>query len=155
MKQIFAITAFLMLGSFAQAHGGHDSHAPMAHLTFANGALHAHATWESAPEVASESILKIEWKNGADHSPVEPPGTFNVVLWMPSMGHGSAPTRIEPLLDAQGTAIVGSYEVSNVYFVMGGDWDVNVTLTYKDGTRETQTIQINFPDDNGGHHGHH
>lgn len=145
----------LLVGGFAQAHGGHDHGTPMTHLTFAKGAIHAHATWESGPEVSNESLLKLEWKNGADHSPTEPPGVFEVVLWMPSMGHGSAPTQIQRVLDTQGQPQTGVYEISNIYFVMGGDWDVNVSLTYQDGTKETQVIKVSLPTDGGGHHGQH
>lgn len=154
MKSLIVI-ASLFFGGFAFAHGGHDHDTPMAHLTFAKGAVHAHATWQAGPQVSTESLLKVEWKSGADHSPTEPPGTFEVVLWMPSMGHGSAPTQIQRVLDAQGQPLVGAYEISNMYFVMGGDWDVNLTLTYQDGTKETQTIKVNLPSDGGGHHGHH
>ncbi len=138
---IFSTSAF--------AHGG--GHGPgMTHLTFANGAIHAHATWIVGPQVPQESLLKVEWKNGADHSPTVPPGPFEVVLWMPSMGHGSAPTSVLESLDTSGQPILGSYDVKNVFFLMGGDWDVNVTLTYQDGTKETKTIKVNLP--NGGHH---
>lgn len=151
MKSII-IAMSLLFGGFAHAHGGHDHNQPMTHLTFAKGAVHAHATWQSGPQVSAESLLKIEWKSGADHSPAEPPGNFEVVLWMPSMGHGSAPTQIQRVLDSQGQALTGVYQISNVYFVMGGDWDVNVTLTYQDGTKETQTIKVSLPMDGGGHH---
>lgn len=155
MKKL--IIAFgMLLGGFAHAHGGHDHGTPMTHLTFANGAIHAHATWQSGPEVSNESLLKIEWKNGADHSPTEPPGAFAVSLWMPDMGHGSAPTQIQRVLDAQGQPLTGVYQISNIYFVMGGDWDVNVTLNYQDGSKETQVIKVSLPTDGGGgHHGHH
>lgn len=151
------IIAFgMLLGGLAHAHGGHDHGTPMTHLTFANGAIHAHATWQSGPEVSNESLLKIEWKNGADHSPTEPPGAFEVALWMPDMGHGSAPTQIQRVLDAQGQPLTGVYQISNIYFVMGGDWDVNVTLTYQDGSKETQVIKVSIPTDGGGgHHDHH
>ncbi|HRO67668.1 MAG TPA: hypothetical protein PL182_08905, partial [Pseudobdellovibrionaceae bacterium] len=83
MKSV--LVAFgLLLGGFAHAHGGHDHNNPsMTHLTFADGAIHAHATWETGPLLAEESVLRIEWKNGADHSPTEP-GGFKVVLWMPA-----------------------------------------------------------------------
>lgn len=42
-------------------------------------------------------------------------------LWMPSMGHGSAPVRIERLSANQ-------FLVTEAYFVMDGDWVVNVEV---------------------------
>ena len=42
-------------------------------------------------------------------------------LWMPSMGHGSAPVRVERVNANQ-------FLVTEAYFVMGGDWVVNVEV---------------------------
>ncbi|NUN07342.1 MAG: serine protease spb1 [Bdellovibrio sp.] len=47
--------------------------------------------------------------------------TLAVLLWMPSMGHGSAPVKIERLSDYQ-------YHVKNVYFIMPGDWEIRLLL---------------------------
>lgn len=150
MKVLILMISLLVSG-LAAAHGGHDhghderpraEQPRMSHLTFANGALHAHATWLAGPQVGAESILQIEWMNGADHSPIEPVGSFSVVLWMPSMGHGSAPTVINRIINPQGQPQLGAFQVSRMYFVMGGDWDVEVTLTFPDGTSETQIIKV-------------
>ncbi|MGE4131100.1 MAG: hypothetical protein AB7F86_05645 [Bdellovibrionales bacterium] len=136
---IFALGLIFSTGTLA--HGG--GHGPgVSHLTFANGAIHAHASWIVGPQGPQESLLRIEWKNGADHSATVPPGPFEVVLWMPSMGHGSAPTSVLELVDAKGQPILGSYDVKNIFFLMSGHWDVNVTLTFQDRTKETKTIKV-------------
>nr|WP_295906238.1 FixH family protein [uncultured Bdellovibrio sp.] len=44
-----------------------------------------------------------------------------IILWMPSMGHGSAPVKVEKISATQ-------YRVTNVYFIMPGDWEVRLTL---------------------------
>ena len=51
------------------------------------------------------------------------PGTVVTVakLWMPGMGHGSAPTQLAPGVD-------GCTTVSNVQFIMRGAWQILVTL---------------------------
>lgn len=150
MKALLLSLAFLSIAPFASAHGGHAGH-----LTFAGGALHAHASWETGPAVGTESILRLDWKNGADHSPAEP-GTFQVLLWMPDMGHGSAPVTIDRVLAADGRAVTGSYRVSRMFFVMGGRWDVHVTVKLADGTEETRTLAVDLDDHGGGHdHGGH
>lgn len=144
MKSI--LVSFLALVTFAAyAEPGHE------HLSFANGAIHAHATWTQGPQSPAESVLRLEWKNGADHSPVEP-GRFRVSLWMPDMGHGSAPTQIQRVLDERGEPILGSYDVRNVYFTMGGKWDVRVSLKLANGTEETKAFSVML---DGGGHGHH
>lgn len=157
MKTLIAFCSLLFLTGLAWAHGGsdHTDQPTTSHLGFAGGALHAHVTWEAGPQVSSESRMKIEWRNGSDHSPVEPPGSFRVSLFMPSMGHGSAPTQIQRVLDAQGAPLTGVFEVSNVYFTMGGDWQVKLTLNFADGSKETQVIDLNLPSSGGGHsHSH-
>jgi len=44
-----------------------------------------------------------------------------VFLWMPSMGHGSSPVTIKKLG-------VGVYDISDVYFIMDGDWHIKIQL---------------------------
>lgn len=154
---VMAVFVSSLVGGFAWAHGGHDhgsDQGAMSHLVFAKGTIHAHATWTQGPKTAAESSLRIEWKNGADHSALDLKNAFDVVLWMPSMGHGSSPTEIHPVLDASGKAIAGSYDVTNINFIMGGAWDVNVTLHFADGTAETQKIKVNLTHGGGHHHGH-
>lgn len=147
MMKLIAAFSMLLFSNLASAH----DHSGMSHLVFANGALHAHATWVKGPQVADESVLRLEWKNGTNHTPTEPPGNFEVVLWMSmsGKGHGSAPTQIMRVLDPNGQIVVGTYDVTGMYFVMGGDWQVNVTLNFPNGTKETQTINLNIK---GDHH---
>lgn len=143
--RILAIITGILLGGAAQAH----EHPGM--LVFAGGAIHVHATWTAGPQTPEESVLKLEWRNANSHQPMDP-GAFEVSLWMPSMGHGSAPTRISRTRDAEGNTLVGVYEVSNIYFTMGGDWEVRVTLTHADGSKETQAMELTL---GGGHDGGH
>lgn len=149
--KILIVFFSLILGIRSYAQDGHD-HAGMTHLVFAKGAVHTLVKWTTGPVVTSESIMKVQWMNGMTHTQAEPPGAFEVSLFMPSMGHGSAPTKIQHLNDAQGQPLVGAYEVSNIYFMMGGDWQVRVTLKYQDGSTETQTMDLNLPEGGGHHH---
>jgi len=111
-------------------------------LAFANGTVHLEASWMQGPRSPEESVLRLEWKAGDSRSPAEPPGTFRVSLWMPDMGHGSAPTRVQSLLDEHGQPLVGAYRASNLYFTMGGTWEVRVTLKYAGGKEETRAFRI-------------
>lgn len=146
----FAILATSILS--ASSAFAHDPHEPNhAHLVFQSGALHAHASWVKGPLVSEESILRLEWKNGSTHQPTEPKGKVKVILWMPDMGHGSSPTEIQPVLDDSGLPVTGAYDVSAIYFVMGGLWQVKVQLTTPDGQVETQNVDVEL----AGHGGHH
>ncbi len=150
LKQILICVSIFGAG-FADAQRGHSQNQPVSALQYANGAIHAFVTWETGPSVGKESLLRIEWRSGIDGLPIEPPGDFSVVLWMPSMGHGSAPTKIQPYQDAQGRTLLGIYHVSNIYFMMGGDWDVNIALNYQKAGKETRALRVALPR-SGKHH---
>lgn len=47
---------------------------------------------------------------------------MKVVLWMPSMGHGSRPVTLAKVG-------VNKYQVTKAYFMMRGDWDVRLTFS--------------------------
>ena len=53
---------------------------------------------------------------------------LRVVLWMPSMGHGSSPVELTRKSS-------GLYLASNVFFSMRGDWEIRVQK------REGQNVQ--------------
>lgn len=148
MKVIVLAALSLFFSATGFAHPGHGGH-----LTFLGGQLHAHLSWADGPNDGEESRMRLEWRDGATHSLVEPGLSFEVMLWMPSMGHGSAPTQIQRVLDAQGQVVAGVYEVTNMYFLMPGDWDVRVSLKGRDGQVETKTWSIMVEGD--GHGGHH
>ena len=52
---------------------------------------------------------------------IDPAGTVKVKVWMPSMGHGSAPTQVTRKTS-------GVYDVTNVYFSMPGQWQIVIML---------------------------
>lgn len=47
-----------------------------------------------------------------------------VILWMPSMGHGSIPVKLSKKSD-------GIIDVENVFFIMPGDWEIRIQLKNK------------------------
>lgn len=124
--------------------------APGARLAFTNGAILADASWVRGPHSPAESELRVDWKDGATLAPAEP-GRFRVWLWMPDMGHGSSPTKLQPLLDDQGQPVPGAFRVTHVYFTMGGRWEVRVSLKLEGGGEETRSFPVTID----GGHGHH
>lgn len=156
MKTIAKSVAFiaaLFIGPIAFTHEGHD-HPPLAgHLSYKQNTLHIHASFPIAPVVNQESLLVLEAKDAKTHQPIELNDNIEVVLWMPSMGHSSAPTQIERAIDSNGNLIPGTFNVHNVYFIMGGEWEVRVTLTDAQGLQETKAFKVTLV---GGHdHGDH
>lgn len=153
MKQFLKVISFtltLVLGSLVFAQGGHDQPANSGHLKFKNELLHIHANFVAAPIVGEESILVLEAKDAKTHQSVELADDVEVVLWMPSMGHGSSPTQVEKAVDANGNLLVGVFNVKQIYFIMGGEWEVRVTLTDAQGLKETRSFLVKLD----GGHGH-
>ena len=58
--------------------------------------------------------------------------SLKVILWMPSMGHGSSPTSVNKISDT-------SFDVSNVHFIMGGYWEIRFEL-YQGSTLIDKTM---------------
>lgn len=149
---LLAVALILPAISFAHDHG-HEPGKPelAAHLIYNGGALHAHVFWEAGPVFADESILLIEFKNGANHEPVIGPASFEVTTDMPAMPpHDNPPTNISPVLDDKGAAVTGSFRVNDIFLYMGGLWNLNITITNADGSRETQTVTATVSEDGGG-----
>jgi YtkA-like len=149
LKSIMIMTFGVLLSSGAIAQHHHEPASLAGHLAFKQNTLHIHADFPVTPEVGKEALLVLEAKDAVTHQTIALNDQVKVVLWMPSMGHGSAPTKVKPALDSQGNVIPGIFKVTNVYFVMGGAWEVRVILTDNQGVVETQKFDVVF---NGGHH---
>jgi hypothetical protein len=92
------------------------------------GSLCVKVTWEALPTetqfgsfIFTLSDLASDRLDLKDHNPM------SVILWMPSMGHGSSPVTVEKIAP-------GIYRAKKVFFNMKGDWEIQ----FKIG--ETQAI---------------
>ncbi len=133
MKKMMIFVATLFLTILAQAQTSATI------LNFPKAALKAQVTWlEGSPAMGPESKMQIQWLNPNGEA-MEIANSFRVVLFMPSMGHGSSPTKIAKLDQP------GLYQVNKIYFTMPGDWEVNVVLKSLDGAeQETATFALGF-----------
>lgn len=80
--------------------------------------------WTEGPLKGESKFILRTWNKttGTLSGPFKDvPNTLHIFLWMPSMGHGSSPVKITKLGD-------GEYEVSNVYFIMGGAWQIKFQI---------------------------
>ena len=131
---LFAAALLFNLPAMAQSYN----------LLFKDGAVQAIATFAEAPVLGKPNMMTLEFKDGATQSPLALEDQLAVVLWMPDMGHGSRPVKIDPVVDASGNSVVGAYTVTKMYFVMGGLWEVRVSLKDADGVVETQSFDVEF-----------
>ena len=155
IKSFFSKTSLLILGLLAVTtafgYPDQDHSTEGAHLVFKQGALHIQATFQTPPVVGQEAILILEAKNPQTHQAFDLNDQVEVALWMPSMGHGSAPTQVQRTLDQNGQVMPGVFTVRNVQFIMGGEWEVRVRLTDDQGVKELQSFKVTL----AGGHGHH
>lgn len=80
-------------------------------------------------------IFKTYRLNLLDQTPIEVDlfATPQVVLWMPSMGHGSTPTQTA-------WADQGTYRTTNVFFTMPGDWEIRFQV--KNGSEVVDETRV-------------
>ncbi len=122
-------TIIFLLSTFSAFGSG-----PQQHLSFSNDTLHADITWMTGPQNEKESMMLIKFRAQDKIENLN----LKVALFMPEMGHGSSPTRIERVPGAN------LYKISKVYFTMPGIWEVRVTVQIGDGIKETKffTLEI-------------
>jgi hypothetical protein len=98
---------------------GADGHASPA--CFRSGICLTFA-WEKVP--TEEDFGSFTFQTSRNGTPEDLSPDPSVVLWMPSMGHGSSPVTVTHLA-------TGSYHASQVFFTMKGGWQIRFQL--KDG----------------------
>lgn len=96
--------------------------------------------WISYPKSTKEAgrlLFKFYRQNAADQTPVvvDFEKDLKVFLWMPSMGHGSAPVRWVK-------RDIGTYEAYNIYFIMAGDWDLH--FRFQDGAQVIDEVKLSL-----------
>lgn len=117
-----------------------------AAIVFAVGSSKAHAHTHHSANICSATAPEICAHVGYDTintsnaaslmlhfmpKSVDPALVTNVKvsLWMPNMGHGTKPVRINRLDSAH-------IEVTDAYFIMTGNWDIRVDFDYAQGTHQ-------------------
>ncbi len=92
--------------------------------------------WEVPPSESSPGtlLLRLFLLDPSDGFPVliqdEP--EVAVVLWMPTMNHGSSPTQVERIGP-------GTYRISRMYFTMRGEWEIKLQIL-EDGAKADELV---------------
>lgn len=107
-------------------------------LQFSRVGLCAEVVWEKGfgipnqPPIdeSTESVFVLKFYNsqGQPQDLRELRFTLAVRLFMPSMGHGSSPVKLEAIRGPNGEMVPGQFRVSSVYFIMPGDWEIQFKL---------------------------
>ena len=94
-------------------------------------------SWEKKPtdEEFGSFLFKV-FRQGA--TPIlEDPPNVSVILWMPGMGHGSSPVTVARL-------DVGTYRASEVFFTMGGDWEIRFHVKEGQNVQDQASVPFRF-----------
>lgn len=97
--------------------------------------------WEKMPtstQVGSV-IFKVVRANTLDDSPmpVDLNSAPSLLLWMPSMGHGSSPSTVEQV-------DTGSYRAKNVFFIMPGEWELKFQVKEGSTVQDEAVVTLTF-----------
>lgn len=105
-------------------------------LLFSKGTIAGRIQWESLPSEGNFSSFVLEIVDLANDPTNLPPDLrLRVVLWMPSMGHGSSPVKIESLGR-------GLFHVTQVYFIMPGEWEMRLEIRSGEEAYDQATQKI-------------
>lgn len=130
MLSMFLVLSSLVTTAFAVEMNIHNAHLSESEaLTFKKTDSSFILSWVEGPKRGGSKFIVKTWKKdvGTMNGPFQDfSKTFFVMLWMPSMGHGSVPVKIKKIAD-------GEYEISDVQFIMPGKWEIKFQL--KDGNQ--------------------
>ncbi|MBC7466329.1 MAG: FixH family protein [Bdellovibrio sp.] len=90
--------------------------------------------FDKTPNDSDENTFILQFHQPGSSVAVGVDQTIAIILWMPSMGHGSSPVKIQKIAD-------GIYRVTKVYFIMPGDWEIRLQI--KDQETSNVIEQIN------------
>jgi hypothetical protein len=95
-------------------------------------------SWVSGPIKGQNKFVLKSWniEEGTINGPYQDlPAKLHIYLWMPDMGHGSAPVKIKKVAE-------GEYDVANVYLMMGGTWEIYFQLLENEAVLDEVVIPL-------------
>lgn len=93
--------------------------------------------WEKFPTEEDFGSFQFKSFREGTSETLEDLPNVSVVLWMPSMGHGSSPVAVTRLE-------VGTYRASNVFFTMGGDWEIRFQVKAGQNVQDQASLPFRF-----------
>lgn len=106
-------------------------------LKFNSQNLCAAYDWEKYPTESETGAFVARFTNPTSGALIDPALSLKVILWMPSMGHGSSPVTVTRLS-------TGVYRVDRVFFSMPGVWQIRFQLIQAAAVVEEQIATLQF-----------
>ena len=85
----------------------------------------AELSWKVGPSTKVENKALLLFKNIRTKEIISVTSGLQAYLWMPGMGHGSSPIRIDYLDE-------GVVMLSTIHFIMPGEWELRLQLQGSD-----------------------
>lgn len=127
MKSWTLALAFL-LPLMACTHTPKETREPAAKLHFADEHVKVEAYWQSQPTVEPEQFLRLEVRDEQSGELVKSPKDLSVSVWTKTHSYGLVEPTVRPAKDEAGKDLVGVYDVSGIYFLAKGKWEVRVYM---------------------------
>ncbi len=111
-----------------------------------SGELCLELRWIEGPHLKVKPPMKVNMRESqfslrlaTQEGPLDAKELPDVELWMPDHGHGAPRVNIVQAMNS-GAPLVGQYVVTDVYFVMNGDWEIRVNVKRGDETEPRKFI---------------
>ena len=98
-----------------------QSSSAVCQVRFPKNHLCVTIVFPKSPEVGKSSSFRLQFLSEPGNQPLRLAAAPAVDLWMPQMGHGSAPVKIAE-------SGIGEFVVTDAYFLMAGLWQIRVKL---------------------------
>ncbi len=97
-------------------------------------ALSLEIQWLKGPRFYDESSLILFIKDSKGEL-IDFSDEFEFQIWMPTMGHGSSPVKIQKLSQ-------GIYKIIDIYFIMPGYWELQIKQSKESQYRILSAIDL-------------
>lgn len=131
----FLILILLVMGC---AHKPSSSMKEAASLQFAQDKVEIKAFWKSTPEVEPEQFLRLEVRDLVSGELVKAPAEISVSVWTKTHSYGLVEPTVVP------TSELGVYDVSGIYFLAKGKWEVRVYLNQGADSKPMQKFLVDL-----------
>lgn len=117
---------------------------PAAQLDFAEHKVKVDAFWVRPPVLETEQFLRLEVRDSKTGELTAPPHELSVSVWTKTHSYGLVEPTVSPALDSSGKALTGVYNVSGIYFLASGQWEVRVYLKDQSPKQPMQTFAVDL-----------
>ncbi len=108
-----------------------DDKKPDAHLVFEEQNLTVDAYWVTKPKIEVEQVLRLEVRDAKTHELIRSPLPISASVWMKTHSYGPIEPSVSEVKSAKGETLAGVYEVTGIYFLAEGQWQLRVYLDNK------------------------